>query len=44
MLKIIISPAKKMNLIDEFSFKLTDPVFLEETGYLNTLLKEMALE
>ena len=44
MLKIIISPAKKMNLIDEFSFKLTDPVFLEETGYLHTLLKEMALE
>ena len=44
MLKIIISPAKKMNLIDEFSFKLTDPVFLEETGYLHTLLKGMPLE
>lgn len=44
MLKIIVSPAKKMNLIDEYSFQLTEPVFLNETKYLHTLLKEMPLE
>ena len=29
MLKIIISPAKKMNITDEYPCRLTSPVFLE---------------
>lgn len=42
MLKIIISPAKKMNILDEYSFPLTKPVFMKEAKYLHRLLKDMS--
>lgn len=43
MLKIIISPAKKMILWDEDPCKLTTPVFWKEAGYLLKLLKGKSL-
>lgn len=44
MLRIIISPAKKMNIIEEFPCSLTDPVFLEDSLFLHGLLREMSME
>lgn len=44
MIKIIISPAKKMNIIDEYDCELTHPVFLEETKALHSILKSMSRE
>lgn len=44
MLKIIISPAKKMNIIDEYSCLLTKPVFMKDAAYLHNQLKEMPRE
>ena len=41
MLKIMISPAKKMNITDEYPRKLTDPVFLDRALELHALLKDM---
>lgn len=44
MIKIIISPAKKMNVIDEYDCELTRPVFSEDTKSLHSLLKSMPRE
>lgn len=44
MIKIIISPAKKMNIIDEYDCTLTQPVFMEETQAIHSVLKEMPRE
>lgn len=44
MIKIIISPAKKMNVIDEYDCELTHPVFMEETRLLHNLLNLMSRE
>lgn len=44
MLKIIISPAKKMNLIDEFDCSPTKPGFLKESTRLLNVLKGMSRE
>lgn len=44
MIKIIISPAKKMNIIDEYDCELTHPVFSEDTKFLHSLLKSMPRE
>lgn len=41
MLKIIISPAKKMNIVEESPCPLTAPVFLDRAIELHTLLKDM---
>ncbi len=43
MLKIIISPAKKMNLIEEYPCELTTPAFLDRALDLHETLKEMSL-
>lgn len=43
MLKIIISPAKKMVINDEYTGKITTPVYLNKTKYLHQQLKEMTL-
>lgn len=43
MLKIIISPAKKMNLIEEYPCEPTTPVFLSRALNLHQKLKEMNL-
>lgn len=43
MLKIILSPAKKMNVYDEYPCELTVPVFLNKTNILMELLKEQSL-
>lgn len=43
MLKIILSPAKKMNVYDEYPCELTVPVFLDKTNILMELLKEQSL-
>ena len=43
MLKIIISPAKKMNLTDDYSGPLTAPVFLDRAFSLHRTLKDMTL-
>lgn len=44
MLKIIISPAKKMNIIDEFDCTITTPIFLNEAKQLHEQLITMPLE
>lgn len=44
MLKIIISPAKKMNIIDEYDCTITEPAFLEKTKFLHNRLKEIPRE
>lgn len=44
MLKIIISPAKKMNVIDEYTCCLTAPAFLEKTQHLHKALLQLSLE
>ena len=41
MLKIIISPAKKMTITDDYPRELTDPVFLDRALELHALLKDM---
>lgn len=43
MLKIIISPAKKMNVIEDFPCELTTPVFLDRACDLHHRLKDMSL-
>ena len=43
MLKIIISPAKKMNLIEEYPCEPTTPVFLDRALDLHERLKKMTL-
>lgn len=44
MLKIIISPAKKMNVIDEYTCGLTEPAFLEKTRRLHTAMLGLSFE
>lgn len=43
MLKIIISPAKKMNLIQEYPCTPTTPVLLDHAIELHSILKNMDL-
>lgn len=43
MLRIIISPAKKMNLIDDYFFELTKPHFLDRAEILRSNLLQMTL-
>lgn len=43
MLRIIISPAKKMNVFDDYHCALTTPVYLERTKELLELLKQKSL-
>ena len=43
MLKIIISPAKKMNIIEDYPCGLTTPVFLDRAHSLHEKLKGMGL-
>ena len=40
-MKIIISPAKKMNIQEDHPFELTIPVFIEEAKELRSSLKNM---
>lgn len=42
MLKIIISPAKKMNIIDEYPCTVTKPAFSKEAKYLHGILTKMS--
>lgn len=44
MLKIIISPAKKMNRIDEYPCRLTVPAFQEKAQTLYNALKSLSFE
>ena len=44
MLKIIISPAKKMNISDEYSCQLTVPVFQEKAWQLRRALHGLSFE
>lgn len=44
MIKIIISPAKKMNFVDEYTCTLTEPVFSADAQYLHTCLSELTRE
>ena len=39
MLKIVISPAKKMNITDEFPCNATVPVFSDRADVLHGILK-----
>lgn len=41
MLKIIISPAKKMNILEDFPCPLTSPVFLQKAEKLQSILRSM---
>ena len=43
MLKIIISPAKKMNITEDAPRELTVPVFLDRALELHSILKGKAL-
>lgn len=43
MLKIIISPAKKMNVTEEYPCTLTTPVLLDQAMELYSILKDMDL-
>ena len=43
MLKIIISPAKKMNIIEDYPCGLTTPLFLDRAHSLHEKLKGMSL-
>lgn len=40
-MKIIISPAKKMNIQEDHPFEVTTPVFLEEAKELRKSLQTM---
>ena len=42
MIQIIISPAKKMNICEEFPGTATTPVFAEQTDLLYQTLKQMS--
>lgn len=44
MIQIIISPAKKMNICEEFPGTATTPVFAEQTDLLYQTLKQMSFE
>lgn len=44
MIQIIISPAKKMNICEEFPGTATTPVFVEQTNLLYQTLKQMSFE
>lgn len=44
MIQIIISPAKKMNICEEFPGTATTPVFVEQTSLLYQTLKQMSFE
>ena len=44
MIRIIISPAKKMNIVEEGPVQVTTPVFLERAEFLRNTLKEMPFE
>lgn len=44
MLKIMISPAKKMNMIDEYTCRLTSPVFQEKARQLHDAMLSLSLE
>ena len=44
MLKIIVSPAKKMNVVDDYSFQITEPVMKEKTDKLYSILKKLDKE
>ena len=44
MIQIIISPAKKMNICEEFPCTATTPVFAEQTALLYQSLKQMSFE
>jgi len=44
MIRIIISPAKKMNIVEEGPVQVTTPVFLERAEFLRNTLKEMSFE
>lgn len=44
MLKIIISPAKKMNVIDEYPCRLTVPAFQEKARLLHDALLSLSFE
>lgn len=43
MLKIVISPAKKMNITDEFPCNATVPVFSDRADVLHGILKNKIL-
>nr|WP_302143433.1 peroxide stress protein YaaA [uncultured Schaedlerella sp.] len=42
MLKIIISPAKKINITDEYPCRLTSPVFPERARQLHAALLSLS--
>ncbi len=44
MLKIIISPAKKMRILEDYSCQLSAPVFQEKAGQLHTALRNLSFE
>lgn len=44
MLKIIISPAKKMRILEDYSCRLSAPVFQERAGQLHTALRNLSFE
>lgn len=44
MLKIIISPAKKMRILEDYSCRLSAPVFQEKAGQLHTALRNLSFE
>ena len=44
MLKIIISPAKKMRIFEDYSCRLSAPVFQEKAGQLHTALQNLSFE
>lgn len=44
MLKIIISPAKKMRIFEDYSCRLSAPVFQEKAGRLHTALRNLSFE
>ena len=44
MLKIIISPAKKMNVTDEFPCTPSTPIFQDKAEFLHEQLRNMSLE
>lgn len=44
MIRIIISPAKKMNIMEEGPVQVTAPVFLKRAEFLRNTLKEMSFE
>ncbi|WP_411335585.1 peroxide stress protein YaaA [Ruminococcus gauvreauii] len=43
-MKIIISPAKKMNIVQDFDGTLTQPALLDKTSQICRVMKEMSLD